>query len=756
MSVVLSDSVFAIQSTDSPDIPIPQLEPVPFSQSSGRPKSLVEYWFKAVDYYEKNKQTKRLIDALMHLGEAHQQLGNFKEAFENLQRAGSLADKTADRFRLTMAEIGLGNVHFLLGNQDKAKEHIERGIEQARAGNQSDALTAGLISLGNLLAVQKQYDSAQDAYQQAYQQASQTGNTILASKSLINAAKNALFNDHYTQSQEKLALALEQIEKIEDNRSQANLFIAAGEIAQRLMALVESHRSRLKLMAYKSLKHGAEISERLGAKLALSQALGNLALLYRYEKSTEEALNLTDRAIFIAQSIDAPDLVYRWQWQKGQLLASMGKTKQAVSAYRQAAQSIQSLRQAQYKPNRFNRLSFREEVGSMFLEFADLLLQIAETVDDPEQTQLLLVDARQAVEQMKTAELKDYFQDDCVTALQAKITPLQKIVQQTAVIYPILLKDRTEILLTLSDGIKRIQVSIDKDSLTREIRAFRRNLEKRTTRQFMRHSWKLYDWLIRPLEPILHSRSIDTLVVVPDGPLRTIPFAALHDGKHFLIKRFAIATTPGLTLMDPRPLSRGEMQILASGITDAIHGFPALPFVKTELDNLQQLYGGRQLVNDSFLLDSMRNELKNTSYNIVHIASHGQFKSDPLETFILTFDDKLTMDRLEQFIGVSRYRDKPVELLTLSACETAAGDDRAALGMAGVAVKAGARSALATLWVSNDEATAALISDFYQQLKSPDRSKAKALQKAQIGLINDKRFRHPIYWSPFILIGNWL
>ena len=179
--------------------------------------------------------------------------------------------------------------------------------------------------------------------------------------------------------------------------------------------------------------------------------------------------------------------------------------------------------------------------------------------------------------------------------------------------------------------------------------------------------------------------------------------------------------------------------------------------MKTELEVLQELYDGRFLVDENFLMNRMQNEFKETPYNIVHIASHGQFNSDPRETFLLTFDAKLTMDNLEQFIGVSKFRDNPVELLTLSACETAAGDDRAALGLAGVAVKAGARSALATLWRSDDEATATLISEFYRQLNSSGQSKAKALRKAQLNLIGSgRRFRHPVYWAPFILIGNWL
>ncbi|MGH8559001.1 MAG: CHAT domain-containing protein, partial [Methylococcales bacterium] len=124
--------------------------------------------------------------------------------------------------------------------------------------------------------------------------------------------------------------------------------------------------------------------------------------------------------------------------------------------------------------------------------------------------------------------------------------------------------------------------------------------------------------------------------------------------------------------------------------------------------------------------------------------------------FVLTSDGKISLDALGNMMGVSRYRNEPVELLTLSACQTAAGDDRAALGLAGVAVKAGARSALASLWFINDPASADLVTEFYRQLKKPGTSKAKALQQAQWLLLNDERYEHPGYWAPFLMIGNWL
>ena len=97
-----------------------------------------------------------------------------------------------------------------------------------------------------------------------------------------------------------------------------------------------------------------------------------------------------------------------------------------------------------------------------------------------------------------------------------------------------------------------------------------------------------------------------------------------------------------------------------------------------------------------------------------------------------------------------------MELLTLSACQTAAGDNRSALGIAGVAVRAGVKSALASLWFINDESTVPLVEEFYTQLRQSKVTKAEALRRAQIKMIKDRDNSHPAVWSPFILIGNWL
>ena len=227
--------------------------------------------------------------------------------------------------------------------------------------------------------------------------------------------------------------------------------------------------------------------------------------------------------------------------------------------------------------------------------------------------------------------------------------------------------------------------------------------------------------------------------------------------EHFLIEKYAIATTPGLTLMEPKPLTLQKNNLIINGLSDSVQGFAPLIYVPDEVKRLNGLYGGPELMNGQFTQANVGKELSVDSYSIVHIASHGHFDNDARKTFILTYDGKLSLDELERMIRPSQMKDKPVELLTLSACQTAAGDDRAALGLAGIAVKAGARSAFATLWCVNDETSSMLVGDFYTNLHNiAGISKAKALQQAQVKLLFNPRYGHPCYWAPYQIIGNWL
>ncbi len=507
----------------------------------------------------------------------------------------------------------------------------------------------------------------------------------------------------------------------------------------------------------------AEMAYRLQDHRTASYGWGYLGHVYEEQGQLDDALELTRRAIHSAQQGVTPESLYRWEWQAGRLLRSQGKEDEAILAYRRAVYTLQPIRKEVIQGFPLQTASFRDGVGPLFFELVDLLLTQADGTFYRIGDSRTLGNARRTMEQFKTAELQDYFRDNCVEASLSKKRNVDEIVkglEHTAVVYPILLPDRVELLVSVHNGekaeLKRARVQVTSEELSKEVRILRRLLEKRTTREYLPHAQQVYNWIIQPIRHYLHEFTVHTLVFVPDGPLRTIPLGALHNGDEFLIDQYALAITPGIDLTDPQPINRDEIKLLSVGLTDSVQGFPSLPNVASEIQSLKDLYGGRVLLNQQFLVDDLEHEMKDERPSIVHIASHAKFEGESKNTFLLAFDEKLTMDRLDELIGLYQYRETPLDLLTLSACETAAGDDRAALGLAGVAIKAGARSAVATLWFINDKATSELITEFYRQLQDASLSKAVALQNAKKKLMRHPTYRHPGYWAPFLLINNWL
>lgn len=265
---------------------------------------------------------------------------------------------------------------------------------------------------------------------------------------------------------------------------------------------------------------------------------------------------------------------------------------------------------------------------------------------------------------------------------------------------------------------------------------------------------QLYNWLIRPAEAALTQHHIKQLVFVLDGYLRSLPMAVLHDGNQYLIEKYSLALTPGLQLLS-RVRSHQQFRVLAGGITEARQGFPALPAVKSEIAQIQAQLSTQVLLNRNFTDAELQHEVADIPFSVVYLATHGQFSSKAEETFVLTWNDHLKVKDLEQLLQ-QRELNTPLELLVLSACQTAKGNDRAALGMAGVAVRSGARSTIATLWSVQDQSTAEFMATFYQKLTQPDISRAEALRQAQLSLLHNPQYQHPYYWAPFVLLGNWL
>ncbi len=715
----------------------------------------MSHWKQAADLYKSAGNKPAQFEALGLSAQASMGLGQSKQALQSLELALALAQKSGDPLVEASALGQLGRTYLTLRQLPEASDYLQQAAASARKQNSSPLLATTLNDLGILLALKQQDQDALDAFQESLTHAQDADLPLLAATARTNAAQAFLRLDQPANSRLALDAALHQLKDLPLSRNKSHGLIGIALAYQRLISQLPQERDPLVLRTAGVLQEAVTVAEEQRDKRTLSYALGYLGHLYETESRLDEALQLTRRALFIAQSVDAPESLYRWQWQLGRQLAATGQLDNAIASYRQAATTLQPIRIEVTQTPSEGPLAGQETIKPLFFELADLLLQRASLTEDGTPAEEYLLAARDAIEAYKTAELRDYFKDDCVDAVRSRLTTFDRLSSDTVVVYPIMFSSRLELLMSLPTGFKRISVPVTADRLTQEIREFRRLVEKRTSREYLPHAQQLYDWLVRPLEGDLQPQ-ITTLVFVPDSALRTIPLAALHDGSSFLINKFALAMTPGLTLTDPRPLNRDKLRFLAAGLTKSVQGFPPLPYVAEEVASIERLYKGDQLINNAFQAPRLERELRDGRHGVLHIATHGKFSTDVNNSFLLTFDGKLTMQTLDQLVGLFRFRQEPLELLTLSACQTGVGDDRAALGLAGVALKAGARSALATLWFINDEASATLISEFYRQLRNPALSKAVALQRAQLKLLSDRIYEHPAYWSPFLLLNNWL
>jgi CHAT domain-containing protein/Tfp pilus assembly protein PilF len=721
----------------------------------GNLEEAVSSWTEANRLYVKQGSSDGQIRALTRLSTAQAGLGQYRQAAIALETALGLADRTGDAKRIASVRAALGNVYIAVGPLDTAEGYLRSALSVARQQQDPGLVATILNNLGNLLVAQQKPAEAVAAYRESIALAAGAQHRVLRARGRVNVAA-ALRQTAPGDAKQQLDEAFDDLKAATPSHEMAFALVSLGLAYRDLAPALPAMRDALTLQSGTVLNAAGTAAETIGDRRTASYAWGYLGGLYETERRYTEALDLTRKAVFAAQQANAPEALYRWQWQGGRLLRMLGSIDDAIAAYRRAVATLQGIRPELSVAYGAAPTSFRDSLGPLYFELVDLLLRRAGTLQRRDEIAPYLVEARETVELFKVAELRDFFRDDCVDTALAKVTKLDVVSQTAVVIYPILLPDRTELLLSLPGGLRNVVVPVGLEAMTNEVRQFRRKLEKRTTREFLPHARKLYDWLIRPLEADLAAAGVDTLVFVPDGPLRTIPMAALHDGKQFLVAKYATAITPGLNLTDPRPIQREKVKVLAVGVTEAVQGFAPLPSVAGELEALRTLFKTTTLVNEQFLVANLEKELKEQQFTILHVASHGQFENDPAKTFLLAFDGKVTMDRLDQFIGLLKFRDEPLELLTLSACDSAEGDDRAALGLAGIAIKAGARSAVATFWQVHDEVAAELITEFYRGLKDPAISRASALRKAQLKILADPRFEHPGFWAPFLMINSWL
>lgn len=518
--------------------------------------------------------------------------------------------------------------------------------------------------------------------------------------------------------------------------------------------------------AEKMLNQTDEVASELEDKGTQSSIMGLLGQLAESRQDWNGANNYTQKALDYSRQAQAPELTYQWQWQEGRIFKAQGKNKEALNSYQTSLATLKSLRRDLVAVNRDSQFNFRENTEPVYLEYVNLLLQPQEV--PPEDLKL----ARETIDSLKLAELENFLRSACDDNSSKPVSIDEVIDKQdpnAALIYPLLLEDRFEVIVKLPQRpLTRYTSKIEKNKqdFEREIAdaipIITAKSDGTSGKKLPRIAEKLYDLIIRPGEKDLQESGVKTLVFVLDSSLQNFPMSVLSKGQEngqpkYLIEQYNIALAPSLQLVDVQRFQKKNVPALIAGLSESriIEGRPfgELKSVKDEINNIKSLLpNSTKLLDQEFTSNALTNRLNSSSFSIIHLATHGAFSSQPDQTFIVTSDKKLRVNELDNLL---RSRD-PVELLVLSACETLTGDKRASLGLAGVAIRGGTRSTLGTLWLVDDKSTSMLMAKFYEAFKDEKISKADALRQAQLALLQSQDYRDPNFWAGYVLLGNWL
>jgi CHAT domain-containing protein len=808
--------------------------------TSGQTEKALKTWEDATIAYGKVGDNAGKIGALLNQCQALQALGLYRRARITLNQVNETLQGQPDSRLKATGLLSLGNSLRIIGdlnekkddNNDEneknpnhkkknyikklgAQEALEQSLKIAKDVADARQLIPEIqLSIGNNLLAQKEYDQAIISYQQAaassspitrfQAQLNQLRLTVERRKetptwqtkvnniwqeiesTLSNLPKNrrsiyAQLNLAQSLSCWKQAEAETQDiskDKKKENQPCPNPTAEESQIASRGKDL--NRQGATNSPSWKRIGEITAIAVSSARELqdtrAETHALGALGSVYEKTQQWSDAQEITQRALRLAENIQAPDIAYRWQWQLGRILKDkknpQNDEKQAITAYKNAVNNLKTIRRDIVTINREIQFSFQEGVEPVYRELVDLLLK----EDNPGTDKLK--QAREVIEALQLAELDNFFRRAC---LDSRPVQIDDIDSQAAVIYPVILPDRLEVIVSLpkKPGEKENQflrpepVRLSQDKIKETIKELRATLTNRSNQVAYRpHSRKLYSWLIRPIEKDLETNNIKNLVFILDGDLRNIPVGALNDGKQFLVeKNYNLVVTPGLYVLPSRSVQRTQLRTLAAGISESQASTQeALPQVVDELKSIEKNVPAKVLLNEKFTEQGLKDALKSFAFPIVHLATHGQFGPTVPETYILTWRNKkdnennqvneshkVNVDELSALLQNREASSKnAIELLVLSACTTAKGDRRAGLGIAGVALRSGARSTLATLWTVDDAATADLMGEFYKQLGDTKLNKAEALKKAQLALLQNPNYSHPYFWSPYVLVGNWL
>lgn len=483
-----------------------------------------------------------------------------------------------------------------------------------------------------------------------------------------------------------------------------------------------------------------------------SQAYGTLGKLYLQAEQVEDALNVFDTALKLAQSVNEDSLAYQWSWSIAQIYQQQGERTQAIAAYDTTLKHLNQVRTMLVSANSDLQFSYTESVEPVYHGYLKLLLST------PKPDLQLVLNTHQ---QLRVAELENFLKCGKLNAVNVSQSEQSDNATQ---IHILKLDNQVEVIVQNHEGIYRHRPNsalVNRALFNFLVMVDDVQFPNTSERLFQHDSQVLYKQLIAPIQQYLPKEG--TLTFYLDSHFQNLPISLLHDGNAYLVKKYSVQIALQTQLKRVQGKTNGKLKVLFAGLSEESPSFKnpdvptylqPLPDVEDELAEVQEISEKTTpLINSKFTTDSLKTAL-NSETPIVHIASHGTFSSNLENTMILAYNEPINALKFHDLISQkSDLGQAAIELLILSACQTAKGDKRSALGIAGMAVQAGSKNILASQWLVDSKATTQLITVFYQGLNN-ELSNAEALQQAQIKLIDSKQYSHPYYWGAFTLVGG--
>jgi CHAT domain-containing protein len=728
-------------------------------------------WRQVAPLFRQLGASEAELASLINQAEALHSLGNLSEARTLLK---SLLQRPELSSQPRLKAAALASLAVILQRQGDVEdaEALASQLRDLAAERDNDPLARqqALMSLAKILPSHQNTKANIQPFQQV-------APTPEIGSLQTKASRLAMLVDtsQYTAASQLWPKLVEEVKKLPSNGAAIDLRLNLASSLRLLRQNGPADLTPSETVLQQLLQRSQADANRLGDGRAGSQATGELGALALVSGRLRDAETLSQEALRQSMALKMPELSSRWLWQLGRIFQQQHNRTAALAAYQQALNELSTLRLDLASSSPADPSSFSKSLEPISREFIDLLTDPTSTSNKDKDLHLDLDRARVVMEELQVAELNDFFRLPCFKASSIA----RRNEPNVAVVYPMLLPNRLEVIVQVP-GAKEgtlLQHSqpIDEGSLKRTVNILQDQLQRRplssdSTSLLLPHAQQLYQWLLADFQEDFQTRGISQLVFVPDVALRNLPMAVLHDGKSYLGDRFAIAVAPGMVLTPSTRRPGSQPRVLGAGVSkriEKVDGPPqgslgVLEAVDRELEELRNSTGATVLLNEAFTKQALQKALQSRDYSVVHLATHGQFSSNPNENFLITgMGEPISVNQLADLLQPTQRRTgNSLDLLILSACEGAFRDNSDNLGLAAVAARSGASSTIASLWSVDDQATALLMEAFYRhwlQDKTNGRpiSKAQALSLAQADLRKDSKTSHPYYWAAFTLLGDW-